>query len=410
MKPHSNKTHKESFTFSYRAAETFKVLAGIFIIMNLMQFIFHTGKINWSIGSAGLLISSIALIILLFAEGYIPSGYKRLKFTVYVLISFSCGFILYSSNSYTSNGVFIASIVVSDLKLPAASAAVLSIIYSISYLLSMVFLSGGAKGTILSNLYMPVIFLSIMYLCHYVSGFENEKNKQDEMLMSLSEENYKLERSLEQKDGQLEKEYWDTIDTLISVIEERDYITGDHSIKVCEYAVKIAQKAGLSSQEVSVIMKAAILHDIGKVGIPDSVLLKPGHLTDEEYNMIMNHPEIGCKILSKIENMDNIIPLVLHHHERIDGMGYPDGLKDGEIPEGAKIIAVADSYDAMTSNRPYRKGMPKKEAKKRLLSGMGTQFEPKYVQLFMDILDSSNVDDIRNYRFMESTRKNYKMV
>jgi hypothetical protein len=122
------------------------------------------------------------------------------------------------------------------------------------------------------------------------------------------------------------------------------------------------------------------------MGIPDSILLKPDALTDDEYSKIKNHPELGCRILERVKGLEDVLPMILSHHERIDGKGYPNGLDDGNIPEGAKIIAIADAYDAMTSNRPYRKALGRDEAVRRLREGKGTQFSPELVDLFIEVL------------------------
>lgn len=130
---------------------------------------------------------------------------------------------------------------------------------------------------------------------------------------------------------------------------------------------------------------AASLHDIGKIGIPDAIINKPGKLTDEEYAIIKGHPRIGVDLLSKLASFDNLKGNVLYHHERYDGNGYPEKLGENDIPIGARIIAVADAYDAMTSDRSYRAGMTHSEAAKELVIGSGTQFDPRVISAFLDV-------------------------
>ncbi len=179
---------------------------------------------------------------------------------------------------------------------------------------------------------------------------------------------------------------FDTIKVLALALDARDSYTHSHSQEVTDYAVSIAREMGLSVKEIETIRDAGVLHDIGKIGIPDSVLLKPGRLTDEEYEMIKKHPEIGKSILEPVKCLAEKIPLIYHHHERIDGKGYPAGLAGDDIPLGARILAVADSYQAMTSDRPYRKALSMQVAISELEKFKGRQFDSKIVDVFLRIL------------------------
>lgn len=169
-------------------------------------------------------------------------------------------------------------------------------------------------------------------------------------------------------------------------IELKDHYTGEHVDDTMYYAINIAEKLGLSAHEVETIKYAAALHDLGKVGIPESILHKKGKLTEKEYEIIKKHPQIGADILRPIHFLHDIIPALLHHHERWDGKGYPSGLKGHMIPLSARIIAVADSYQAMTSNRPYKKAVSEKEALEALKAGSGEQFDPMVVKTFLTVL------------------------
>lgn len=173
---------------------------------------------------------------------------------------------------------------------------------------------------------------------------------------------------------------------LVRVLHERDGETAGHSEREARYAEKIARRLGLTDDEVRVIVQAARLHDIGKVGVRDSVLRKAGPLSDEEWAEMTKHPVIGSDILSHLSLFRRGAKLVRHHHERYDGKGYPDGLKGEEIPLGSRIIAVADAFDAMISDRPYRKGIPVDEALRRLAAEAGRQFDPVVVGTLIKIV------------------------
>lgn len=175
--------------------------------------------------------------------------------------------------------------------------------------------------------------------------------------------------------------------TLAAALDARDAYTAGHSQRVAEYSLLIGRAAGLGQEELDLLNKTALLHDIGKIGVRDSVLLKDGRLTDEEFEQIKKHPALGEEILKQVEPTEMMAPLlpgVRSHHERYDGRGYPDGLAGSDIPKFGRIIAVADAFDAMTSDRPYRSGMPLEKAVAIICEGKGTQWDPYYAQLFVD--------------------------
>jgi HD-GYP domain-containing protein (c-di-GMP phosphodiesterase class II) len=175
--------------------------------------------------------------------------------------------------------------------------------------------------------------------------------------------------------------------TLAAALDARDPYTAGHSIRVAHFSTQIGLREGLPSGELDLLKKSALLHDIGKIGIRDNVLLKEGKLTDEEFAQIKQHPAMGEAILRQIQPADAMAPLlpgVRSHHERYDGRGYPDGLAATDIPLFGRIIAVADAFDAMTSDRPYRKGMPVEKALAILDEGRGTQWDPIFVQYFVE--------------------------
>lgn len=173
---------------------------------------------------------------------------------------------------------------------------------------------------------------------------------------------------------------------VITILELKDPYTRGHSERVAEYSMSLAKATGLfKDEDLKQFYYACLLHDIGKVNIPDAILSKPGKLTDEEYEEVKKHPVVGANALKDVEGIANCIDVILHHHERWDGKGYPNGLKGEETPLLARIIAIADAFDAMTSSRSYRDPLPFEEANKRILEGEGTQFDPNLVQAFQKV-------------------------
>jgi putative nucleotidyltransferase with HDIG domain len=185
-----------------------------------------------------------------------------------------------------------------------------------------------------------------------------------------------------------------TIYALAATIEARDKYTYGHSRKVNAYAIALAEAVNLSSAQVSIVSAASLLHDIGKVGIPDEVLNKPGPLDVKEWEKIKSHPELSATIVGHVPSLISCLPAIRHHHERWDGNGYPYGLKGEEIPIGARILSVADSFDAMTSARPYRGPLSYSEALRELKRGAGNQFDPGLVEAFIPIALSTAPEEL----------------
>jgi HD-GYP domain-containing protein (c-di-GMP phosphodiesterase class II) len=181
-----------------------------------------------------------------------------------------------------------------------------------------------------------------------------------------------------------------TLQSLVAAIEARDSYTQQHSQRVTQIAIKLAEKMDCSLDEIDTIKFAGVLHDIGKISISDSILLKKGRLTEDEIKVVQTHPVIGERILQPLGLLPAEKSVVRHHHERWDGKGYPDGLGGSDIPVLARIIAVADSYDAMTSNRPYRLARENKEAIDELVRCSGTQFDKDIVDVFRKICSSKS--------------------
>ena len=172
------------------------------------------------------------------------------------------------------------------------------------------------------------------------------------------------------------------VTALVKALEARDPYTKGHSARVACLSHCLAKQLGYTDQEAEQIKLSAIMHDIGKIGIPDEVLLKPGKLTPEEYRVIQRHPALGAQILAHAESLKSIVPAVLHHHEQLNGKGYPDGLSGNEIPLSAQLISIADAYDAMTSTRPYRRSLSREIALAELRAGIGERWSGKLVETF----------------------------
>ena len=211
----------------------------------------------------------------------------------------------------------------------------------------------------------------------------------------------KINDELKEKNDELEKAYLDTIGILRYTVEAKDPYTRGHSDRVSEYSVLIGTKMELDENTLHLLKIGGLFHDIGKIGIPDSILLKETKLDDEEYSQIKNHPAIGAHILGDAEIFKDIIPIVLHHHERFDGKGYPKGLKGEQIPLAARIAAVADTFDAMTSKRTYRDALPLETVIAEIEKCSGSQFDPKIASVFLDILKN-------DYKEIEEIQKKYK--
>ena len=205
----------------------------------------------------------------------------------------------------------------------------------------------------------------------------------------------RINQELSDANDKLEQAYMESIETLRYTVEAKDPYTKGHSDRVAEYSVLIGKSLNLSEEELKNLKIGGLFHDIGKIGVPDSILLKESRLDDEEYSQIKNHPLIGVHILSNATIFQDIIPIVKHHHERFDGKGYPSQLSGKDIPYLARIVSIADSFDAMTSKRSYRNALPLEVVKNEFLKNIGTQFDPEIGMVFLDLLDH-HYDEILN--------------
>ena len=237
-----------------------------------------------------------------------------------------------------------------------------------------------------------------------IQGYCEKSDKFDQLLLLIESGIKSIEQMNEIKEinerlsdayDQLEKAYLESVETLRYTVEAKDSYTKGHSDRVSAYSVLIGEKLGLSDTDIKTLRIGGLFHDIGKIGIPDSILLKEQKLTDQEYSEIKNHPSIGAHILSNATIFKDIIPIVLYHHERFDGKGYPKMLAGEQIPLLARITAVADTFDAMTSKRSYRDAMPLDVVKEEIRNCSGTQFDPQIASTFLDILEN-DFDKIKN--------------
>lgn len=200
------------------------------------------------------------------------------------------------------------------------------------------------------------------------------------VLSELSE----LYRSAEQRAIDLHTSYLSTVDALAAALETKDDQTGNHARRVRDYAVLLSEEFDSGILDSEALVFGFLLHDVGKIGIPEHILMKPGPLSEGEWEIMRRHPNMGARILGTVDFLQpHAIGVVLHHHERWDGGGYPAGLRGGDIPVGARLFAVADAFDAMTSDRPYRSGMPIEAAMTEILKYSGTQFDPEVVHCFL---------------------------
>lgn len=230
-----------------------------------------------------------------------------------------------------------------------------------------------------------------------IQGYCEKSDKFDQLLLliesgikSIEQMNTikEINNELHDKNEELEKAYLDTIGILRQTVEAKDPYTRGHSDRVSEYSVLIGEKLGLDKDTLHILKIGGLFHDIGKIGIPDSILLKESKLDDEEYSQIKNHPIIGVHMLGDAAIFQNIIPMVKHHHERFDGRGYPSQLSGENIPLIARIAAVADTFDAMTSKRSYRDALSIDIVKSEIEICSGTQFDPDIAKVFLDIINN----------------------
>ena len=230
----------------------------------------------------------------------------------------------------------------------------------------------------------------IYYGC-ILNDITNEAKKYEE----TAEMKARLDDEVKEKTKEIEKLSLETIETMANALEAKDEYTKGHSLRVSQYSELLAKSAGFSAEEVENIRIMALLHDVGKISIPDRVLNKAGRLEDEEFEIIKSHTIQGDVLLKGISYLGPVAQIARHHHERFDGKGYPDKIAGEEIEIEARIVGIADSYDAMSSDRVYRRALPNQVIREELIKGRGTQFDPNLIDVFLKLFDEGELDKLR---------------
>lgn len=247
-----------------------------------------------------------------------------------------------------------------------------------------------------------------------IQGYCEKTDKFDQLLLLVESAIKSLEQKetiqdineeLRDQQEKLKQAYLDTIEVLRHTVEVKDIYTVGHSERVSKYSVLIGREMGLSEDELKTLEVGGLFHDVGKIGIPDGILTKAAKLSDEEYSEIKNHPAIGVHILSGAEVFKEMMPVVFYHHERWDGKGYPKQLKGEAIPKLARIAAVADAFDAMTSSRAYRKALDLSIAKAEIEKNLGIQFDPEAGQAMLNLLENNEQEILRVHATKSTDRE-----
>lgn len=256
-------------------------------------------------------------------------------------------------------------------------------------------------GTALQMFVMPDVLLNFFMYSVSVTLMMFSLETPDYRELEYLRKNLQLEVEKQMKTAVEEKNRSErlsveVIQTLAQTIDAKDEYTRGHSARVAAYSRVLALEIGWNEADATRLYNNALLHDIGKIGIPDAVLNKPGKLTPDEYKQIQGHTVIGYEILLNVPDLPGVTPVARSHHERWDGLGYPDGLKETQIPLDARIVSVADAYDAMTSRRVYREGLPKEYVREEFVKYKGKQFDPELTDVFISLLDSGVLERIRD--------------
>ncbi len=228
---------------------------------------------------------------------------------------------------------------------------------------------------------VPSYFLQLRFVQRAATRLDTAES-------ALRQVNSRLESSLDD----LEMHSLGTLQALVAAVDAKDSYTARHSMAVTDYAVATGRRLGLNEHDLKSLERVGLLHDVGKIGTPESILLKPAGLSDEEWQVVREHPEMGGHIVETIPFLAHLMPVVRSHHERWDGLGYPDRLKGDKIPLLARVLAVADAFDAMTSDRPYRKGMPTSSAAEEMVQGKGVQFDPDVVDALLSAVAAGELN------------------
>ncbi|MCX6357843.1 MAG: response regulator [Candidatus Aureabacteria bacterium] len=257
-------------------------------------------------------------------------------------------------------------------------------------------LTQGADDYIVKPIHLKELALSVGRVLEKRRLVIQNKEYQHKLEILVEERTNDLMKALQQ----LKNSYDMTLQALVASLDAREHETGNHSQRVSMYALRLSKEMGIRSKDLHHISKGALLHDIGKIGIPDKILLKPGSLNEEEWKLMRRHPEIGYNILKNIDFLIPALGIVLNHHEHYDGKGYPKGLKGEGVPLWSRIFLVIDAFDTMTTDRPYRKAISFEKAFNEIKRCSGTQFDPNVVKCFLGILPEE-WHNIRRFTLMQ---------
>ena len=349
-----------------------------------------------------LLFAAIATVVASAGCGYFSFVKKNREISIIFPTVFSAIMITY----YVFTGANEGSAILWSILIPVGMCYFVSVRFGIilsSYytILFFVVFYSPLKNTI-SQYYnkefmerFPLLFASLtLFTVMAMVQYHRKTLFEMDYANRLAEEVAKQTAVAEERSKKIEQMSFETIQTLAHAIDAKDPYTRGHSSRVSDYSVEVAKALGWDEDRVSNLRFCAILHDIGKIGVPDSILNKPQRLTDVEYDIIKSHTTMGGDILKGRVNIGLAEDVARSHHERYDGKGYPRGLKGEEISEEARIVAIADSFDAMSSNRVYRKACDTEHIHKELIEGKGRQFDPEFVDVFVELWDNGKLDSI----------------
>lgn len=310
-------------------------------------------------------INSFTGIIFDFSEGFYKGGpLYLLNFIVPVYFAMHLGYLIIFKSKYFSEKQQILHSVVMFFPLVAVVIQVLYPVYLLTFFAYTLF-----SLMVLFSLETPD-FEELEYL---------RNNLEKEVIKQTAEVNNRQKK--------IQKMSMEIVETLVETIDAKDNYTNGHSVRVAKYSVLLAEQLGFSEEMLDEVRCAALLHDVGKIGIPDNLLKKPMSLDDEEFDIIKSHTTTGSKILQKISSLPAACTVAKYHHECYDGSGYPEHLSGKDIPEYARIVSIADAYDAMNTKRVYRENLPKEKIREQLMEGRGKQFDPEILDVFLKLFD-----------------------
>ena len=307
-------------------------------------------------------------------------------FVPFICLFFSAGVMLFEKKYYTRRVLF--------------STLEFTIVTTVSILIQYLFLNNYLLiffGVSLAALILLFGMETPDYqkLQTTMSNLEQTNQNLHELQAHLQQEVESQTKEIIAKQKENEEMTLRTVESLAHAIDAKDEYTNGHSTRVAQYAVILATALGWEKERVDRLHLAAVLHDIGKIGVPDTILNKPSRLTNVEYEVIKTHTTTGYNIVKDIPSMELVATVAKYHHERYDGKGYPEGLKGDNIPQEARVVGIADAFDAMSSQRVYRKSMSSEAIRKELVRGRGTQFDPDYLDVFLQLFDSHALDCVQ---------------